>query len=137
MVGIIKAKTPVGTTEISFLANQDQIIKIGNRTSNGVAATHTPAAGKTFVLIAARMSASGVGGDFSYSGSLRVNSVIQETGRLGFVAAGNGLPMIYDFILKGLRVVGDGAQAIDINLGGITGGSMTVEGTIYGYEIDT
>jgi len=124
-------------TELEFISKQTKVIEIGNRTSNGVAATHTPALNDTFVLIAARVSASGIGGDFSWAAALRINDVIQEISRMGFVAAGNGLPAIYDFILKGLTVVGDGVQAIDINLTGITGGNMNVEGTIYGYTVNT
>jgi len=124
-------------TEIEFLSRQTLVNVTGSRTSDGVIVSHVPLSNTTFVLIGAKLSASGVGGDFFFSGALRVNDVNQELARIGFVAAGNGLPLIYEFILKGLTVVGDGVQAIDINLAGITGTNMTVAGIIYGYTRNT
>jgi len=129
--------TVIGGIEIEFISQQSKVIAQGTATGNGVLVTHTVPDLKTFVLLGSQVTVSGSGGDFSFTGDLRFNSVSQHLAQFGYVATGNGLPLIWNTILRGMTFVGDGVKAIDINLGGITGANQTVAGIIYGYEITT
>jgi len=142
MVQIVKGKTSVGATAIQFLSTQTLVFATSTSSSTGTLCTVTPAAGKTFILIGAHCVVTA--GPFnlateSYAAELRNEANVRDSfGAVGSCGGGSSSSVNMGdsySIVKGDRLIGDGAKTYTIEVIGSTG--QTVRGSIFGYEIDT
>jgi hypothetical protein len=122
-------------TEIEFLQSKSDssnlIIVAGSGTTTGAFVTYTPASGKTFVLVGAKVVLNCTSTN-PVDVQLRNNGAVRELA-FGLAATSAGISSFgYEYVTRGDTLVGDGAKTYDLNVS-VNTDSHRFAGTIEGY----